>query len=306
MLKANVSFLLIDFLILRTILETNKQTKNYMSNEIEKKIRSEKRKRSQIYLALNHFLTLNTYFDFFSFDAFKIAQHSQSLAQSVQSKTVSCLHLLIPFIEGNSEITKILEEYGLNKEALQSVTKSASTNNFFSFKDRVSFYLNLSFLRKKRHRDNSINFSFEVNQIFEKATENALVRFKTPVITSEILFITLMEDKGSKVEKLINQVIPDKTQWYLLRYKLIKRIHSNELNVRTNVQKNEHYFAYLLKTQIPQIQFDRLIDNQLLALGVIFFRNKLLSKIRALSLPVFLEKEIYRSIKITATRKYSS
>ena len=32
-------------------------------------------------------------------------------------------------------------------------------------------------------------FSMEINQVFETAAENALSRFKTPVITSEILFI---------------------------------------------------------------------------------------------------------------------
>lgn len=277
-----------------------------MPNSIKEKILSEKRKRAQIYSALNHFITLNTYFDFFSFDAFKIATNSRNLAKSFQSKTVACEHLLLPFLETSSEISHILDESGFNKKEILKFLEQKNGSKLFSFKEQLAFKLNLPFLRKKRFQDNSINFSLEVNQIFEKAAENALSRFKTPVITSEILFITLMEEKKNKVAKFITKSVSDKMQWYLLRYKLIKRIHHNELNIRTRVPKNEQYFAYLLKTQIPEIQFDRLIENDILALGVLFFRNKLLSKVRSLSLPSHLEKEIYRSIKITRVRKYSS
>ena len=44
-------------------------------------------------------------------------------------------------------------------------------------------------------------YSTQVNLLFEKAAENALLRFKTPVITSEILFLTLMESTNIKVSK---------------------------------------------------------------------------------------------------------
>lgn len=280
--------------------------KNNLTNNLTTKILAEKRKRHQIYSTLNHFITFNTYFDFFSFDAFKAVAYSRCFAQSLNSRTITNEHLLLPILEMNSALSQILEEFGLTKESVLSLTNASENKPNFSFLERVSFQLNLPFLRKKIIRDNSINISLETNKLFEKAAENALIRFKTPVITSEILFITLMEQKNTKTGKFLFKTLSTKMEWYLLRYKLLKRIHYTESSIRNLVPKNEHYFAYLLKTQISEIHFDRLIDNDILALGILFFRNKLLSKVRDLSLLSCLEKEIYRSIKITSKRKYSS
>ena len=76
-----------------------------------------------------------------------------------------------------------------------------------------------------------------------------MVRFKTPVITSEILFLTLMENTESKAGKLIQTQILTSAEWHLLRYRLIKSLHKNESLIRSDVMKNQHYFAYLLKTE---------------------------------------------------------
>jgi len=281
------------------------KNRNSLTENFSLKILAEKRKRHQIYSALNHLITFNTYFDFFSPDTFKIAAYSRYLAQGFHSKNVTSDYLLLPFLEMDSAVNLILQEYGFTKKVAATLTKGSNDKSFFSLLEKISLNFNLPFLRKKTKRNNSIKFSMEINQVFEKAAENALSRFKTPVITSEILFITLMEQKNTKVGKFIAKVVSNKMQWYLLRYKLLKRIHNTESSIRNLVPKNEHFFAYLLKTQIPEIQFDRLIENEILALGILFFRNKLLSKIRDLSLSSCLEKEIYRSIKVTGTRKYS-
>jgi hypothetical protein len=47
----------------------------------------------------------------------------------------------------------------------------------------------------------------EMNQLFEKTIDNALNRFKTPVVTPEVLFITLMEERTSKAGKIIKKVL---------------------------------------------------------------------------------------------------
>lgn len=79
--------------------------------------------------------------------------------------------------------------------------------------------------------------SYEVHFLLEKAGENALFRFKTPIITPEILFITLMEEKNTKVGKILNKILKNSLDWYLIRYKLIKRIHNQEMNIRGEIEK---------------------------------------------------------------------
>ena len=142
--------------------------------------------------------------------------------------------------------------------------------------------------------------------MFEKAAENALVRFKTPVITPEILFVTMMEQKNNKVGKIIKKFLKNDTNWYLLRYKLIKRLHYQETDIRTNVSKNNHYFVYLLKLNLSEYEFNRLIETESLNLGVSVFRNRLISQLLKVDIFNQLENEIHKSIKVSNKRNYSS
>ena len=106
-----------------------------------------------------------------------------------------------------------------------------------------------------------------------------MTRFKTPVINSDILFITLMEEKTSKAGKLIRKLINNDTNWYLLRYRLIKRLHNQEVLIRSEITKNQHYFAYLMKTRFSEFDFNKLIKSELLLTAVSFFRNSLIKGI---------------------------
>ena len=116
-----------------------------------------------------------------------------------------------------------------------------------------------------------------------------------------------MEEKQSRAGKIINKILNTSLDWYLLRYKLIKRIHSHEMNIRCEIEKNQQYFAYLLKTQLTERQFDRLIDNnEIFSLGVLYFRNKLILQILKENLSEHLQKEISKSMFLTNDRRYSS
>ena len=151
-----------------------------------------------------------------------------------------------------------------------------------------------------------VKYSHEVNKIFEKAAENALVRFKTPVISPEILFITIIEEKNTKAAKIIKKFLKDDVDWYLLRYKLIKRIHNQESNIRSEVIKNQHYFAYLMKIQLTDFEFNKLIENEALAKGVSLFRNTLISTILKIDIFEEIKAEIRVSMKLTNKRSYST
>lgn len=278
---------------------------------IAEKILVEKRRRHQAYMALDYFLSAVTYFDFFSSDAFKVVKNAKYLAQICEKNVTSEL-LLLPFFSYPSHVSAILKDFditeGMIETVVASVQKTKKQNFFQKQKNSIKQTLrNIKgfFVRETLALNPNIKYSHEVNKIFEKAAENALTRFKTPVISPEILFITMIEDKNSKASRIIKKFLKTDIEWYLLRYKLIKRIHNQESNIRSEVIKNQHYFAYLMKIQLTDFEFNKLIENEALAKGVSLFRNTLISKILKIDIYEEISEEIYTSMKITNKRSYS-
>ena len=278
---------------------------------IAEKILIEKRRRHQTYMALDYFLSAVTYFDFFSSDAFKIVKNAKYLAQ-ICEKSVTSELLLLPFFSYPSHVSAILKDFEITEAMVETVVASlqkTKKENFFQ-KQKNSIKQTLRnvkgfFVRETLALNQNVKYSHEVNKIFEKAAENALSRFKTPVISPEILFITIIEDKNSKASRIIKKFLKTDVEWYLLRYKLIKRIHNQESNIRSEVIKNQHYFAYLMKIQLTDFEFNKLIENEALAKGVSLFRNTLISKILKIDIFEEISEEIYTSMKITNKRSYS-
>ena len=276
------------------------------------KILIEKRRRHQTYLALDYFLSAVTYFDFFSLDTFNIVKNAKQLAQ-ICNKTVTSEFLILPFFTCCSEVSNVLNEFGISETSIENIVLSLQEKkkeSFFEKQKTTAFQLVRSFkeffVTEKMHLDQKTKYSHEVNQIFEKSAENALQRFKTPVITPEILFITMIEEKNSKVSKILKKFIKTDTEWYLLRYKLIKHIHNQESNIRGEVLKNQHFFAYLMKTELSESEFNKLIENENLSKGVSFFRNKIVSTILETNIFDELCNEILTSIKVNNKRSYST
>ena len=96
------------------------------------------------------------------------------------------------------------------------------------------------------------------------------------------------------------------TEWHLLRYRLIKSLHRNESIIRSEVTKNQQYFAYLLKTELSELEFNKLIDTDSLVTGVQLFRNMLITQLTQVNIFNLVFDEVKKSIKITNKRKYSS
>jgi hypothetical protein len=100
-------------------------------------------------------------------------------------------------------------------------------------------------------------------------------------------------------------MLKNEANWYLVRYRLIKRLHSQEVLIRGEITKNQHYFAYLMKTRFSEFDFNKLIKNELLLTAVSFFRNFLVKDILKQNLFQTLGDDISNSIKINNKRKYS-
>ena len=216
--------------------------------------------------------------------------------------TITSDVLLISLLDDKFELSKVLKEYNLVQGSLLETfsnleNKPTGKNPFSSFFSHKSKTLSID--------EKEIVYSQEINQLFEKTVENALYRFKTPVVNPDLLFITFMEEKNSKVGKLIAKLLKTEANWYLLRYRLIKRLHSQEVLIRGEITKNQHYFAYLMKTRFSEFDFNKLIKNELLLTAVSFFRNFLVKDILKQNLFQTLGDDISNSIKINNKRKYS-
>nr|YP_009545344.1 ClpN [Mallomonas splendens]AYO28498.1 ClpN [Mallomonas splendens] len=269
-----------------------KYFKNYIdpTKTKEEKIKLEKRRRSQGYLALDYLLNLTTYFDFYSFDAFQIVTLGKEYSAFLKTEYLSSDFLLYSFFSTNSSLLEILKDFSIFPEdpKKELKEKEISIPNFFNF---------LSLKEKEIEPVSEISFSRETFDIFEKSIENALNRFKTPVVSTEILFITMMEQENSKVQNLIQSFLNSETDWYLLRYKLIKRLHRFEAFIRTEIPINQHYFAYLLKIQLSDLEFEQLVETNQLLPAISIFRNEIISETININIHEIIEKEIMFSLK---------
>lgn len=279
----------------------------------EQKINFEKRKRHQIYKTMDYFLSNVTFFDFFANDAFEIIKIAKYLAAFSEKKIVTSELLLCAFFEYDFEINTILKDYDLTWDYM---TELLFANNP-RYQDK-SIQTNIevldTFLQEMANRNsyekdvdlNTIPYSHEITLLFEKAAQNALTRFKTPVISSEILFITLMEEKETKASKIIKKCVQNDVQWQILRYRLLKNLHHQESFIKGEIIKNQHYFAYLLKANLPDAVLDQIIQEEKLSVAVLELRNILIYEFLKIDLLEHISLEVNQSIEITKSRKYSS
>ena len=252
-------------------------------------IKIEKRKRNQAYHSLDYMLSRITYFDFFSSNAFEIAKYSKTFSQGLNKTMVTSDVFLFSFFYCDSNLIELFKRCGVY--------------------DKIFTYLNKKTKTTFKLVNSSINenlpYSIEVNTLFEKATENALLRFKTPIVTSEILFVTMMEAEQTQIGKLLKTKILTDVEWHVLRYQIVKKLHSSEAIIKSEITKNQQYFAYLLKAELPEKEFANLVETNSITSGVEVFRNGLISKTTKLNIFKLLTNEIMTSLRITNKRSYS-
>jgi hypothetical protein len=273
-----------------------------MTNSIsfEKKIKAEKRRRNQLHNSLEYFLSNFSYFDFFSQDTFLLSQHLKFLVFENPKIVKSSEILFLLFFDSKNQISFLLKNFGFDEKLFTQIfLKNFEISKFRKIKNSLIS----PFSAKIK---NTEIFSPEIQFIFQKASENALRRFKTPIVTLEILLITLMETKNTKAYKVLKKIIDNEADWYLLRYELIKSIHHHESSIRGEISINQQYFAYLLKTQISDAEFTTLIESESFPETVFLFRNTLISHVLSQD---FFEEYLLDTVKgmeIKKIRQYSA
>ena len=156
--------------------------------------------------------------------------------------------------------------------------------------------------KKKIIITSSSSYNYDVKIILDRAIENAY-RFKTPVITPEILFLTILEEKETAGGKLLKLLLDNDLNWNLLRYEILKKLHHQETQVQGNIFKNTRYYAYLLKIEMSDEQFEKLIEKDNFSYIVSAYRDLVISKVLDCDLFETLENEIKYSIQLNTKRK---
>jgi hypothetical protein len=275
------------------------------------KILFEKRKRNQAYEAMNYYLGVTSMFDFCPPDVILILETTHYLAKKLNRPVDSDL-LYLSYFACNSSVSELLTSSGLRKSGAKF--EKAFPELYVDLRrivpatkiQRFGLFLKNLFKSEIKQPMPYGNTSYQLLKIFETAAENAMTRFKTPIISSEILLITLMEERSTKIGALIKASFEDKTKWLAFRYELMKTTHEYESAIRNEVVKNQQYFAYLFCTQVPKSILKELMEDGNLANAVADFRESLMEEVLAKDIFASLEEDIHISMKITNTRRYSS
>ena len=259
-----------------------------------KKILLEKHRRNQVYQSLDYFISRITYFDFFSKEAFEISRKAKYLTQIFQKKNVTTDIFLLAYISFETETSNLLKEFNITKHRIGKLI--SKKNIALNFEKRLTSFpfitIKDSFKKPFKQKRIKTFYSFEINKLFEKAAENALIRFKTPVVTPPILLLTILEDTDLLANKVVRKLIKNDTDLFLLRYKIFKQLHKQESTIRALITTNQQYFAYLLKTELTDLQFRTLIKKESLGQSVSLFRNEVISQVLNIDTLNLIEEEI--------------
>jgi hypothetical protein len=250
---------------------------------------SEKRKRYQTYTLLNYVLSPNSLFDYLSKDAFEAIMSTKIVADGCYNKEITPEQLFLYLI------------------TTKNVLKYEEVKNNFSIKNLRNVFLNLESPYTKTYLTKNIKrfeFSKDFIQLLENSSKNAENRFKSPVITINILFISLLEYLEIKYGKVFTKLLGNYLDMASLKSKVIKDIYMEEANISKQLKKEYLFFAYLLRINISELQFKRLIENSILVSVVPFFRNKLILRNLSENIMDLIEREISKSLKYAPIRKY--
>jgi hypothetical protein len=281
-----------------------------MNNNQKKleKIKLEKINRNYNYTLVNTLISRVSYFDFFSIDVFKTLIKANKKALIFKRPYLISELLFLTLLSEENELKELFSEFNLSTKKLERLL-SKEIKSFHLSETLFDFRTSLEANIFKTIPSPSLRlqpFTFEMHNLFERAAENAFIRFKTPVINSSILFLTLMEDNKLIRSNLIENIIPKDTNWFLIRFKLLKKLHSQENSARLNSLKQQQFFTYLLKTQISDSAFSYLIKKQWLSNCVQIFRNFLVKEILPQTLVGFVDTNILNSVNKSHNRQYRS
>lgn len=261
------------------------------------------RRRLYFYTNLELLASRITIFDVMSPETFQILLHAKRIAKYYHFEEVTEEILLLAFLSGKKEINELFKKSKLNKKVVyqEFLTKyKLPSQNIFQ--KIANFITEKIFLEKEPLLDKKFNFSTGCLDLLFKASENTFEKFKTFVITPEILFVTLME----KRIPLLLKTLDSQEKWETLKYILLRQIDTENMLVQGKVKPNQLLYIYLLKSKIPQRTYNLYIGGKRRKILYFAFRALIFSKVLKWDRLKFLEAQTRRSIRINSILRYSS
>jgi len=267
----------------------------------------EKRKRYQAYNYMQSLFSQVTFFDYFTKDALDILILAKKIALILEENLITEDILLLSFCFSDGEFSSFLKNEEITSEKilenyfLKNPNSIKTQNSFFRiFKDQISKNSLTQLFSSSKPVKENIRFSPKLFFFLNKTMGIALEKYKTPVISSDLLILSFLDSQsGIKLKKLLSS----QDDWYRLRFRILKSLYREEDIIKNQLDLKLQQFAYLTKIYLPQKIFGNAIERQKIEETVEVFRYKIVSDLISNveeDLPKIIEKETYLSIKIAS------
>jgi hypothetical protein len=117
--------------------------------------------------------------------------------------------------------------------------------------------------------------------------------------------LTLLEDNNLSSTAVLRNFLKSDLEWNLFRYEILKKLHNQETKIQGTLEKSLRYFAYLLKTELDDSQFEKLLEKENFKSIILNYRDLVVSKVLENDIFNDIENDIKLSIKINNERNYS-
>ncbi len=312
----------------------NFQNSRFFQLELQKSIKLpknlEKRKRNLATFLFNRLLSQSSYFDFFNKEALLCLLFAKKLAGIFKQEKVTIEILFLSLcLTKDTNISVLLKDNGIysddllanylgykkkiitSSQGIQSnlskiVSSFQNTNTKLGKKTFFNNILGLSIIDSNYTFSGfeqdflAIPFSDEVYDFFETLMKVAKDKYKTPIISPELLFLELLRD--NLVENLcIKLKLLSKLSE--LRYLFLKKLYSEKALLQEKLPRSSHYFFYLFKIASTSNDLEQFITDQTLLEAKVFsLRDFIVKQFVLLNFNIF-EEEILKSIFVTSDKR---
>ncbi len=251
-------------------------------------------------------------FDFLSKDLYVALSNSQKVSKLFSKKKISLKRMFMSIISCSDLVRSVFNDNFLFEENKKKNIFYAFLNfikkkkKFIKFKTKLFLFFNRK--KEKGLAQQNICFSSSALEVILKSLENAKSRFYTPIVTPEIMFLTILEGKW-KLSNKIKKKIKNNISLYSARQKLISKIYEDESIFKRSLDKQSMFFGYLLKKELRSCDYYKPEKNSFfnnLKTKVFLFKKSLLERISKQNIFFELKKDFLLSANFCySPREYS-
>ncbi len=248
------------------IFQNQKKTSRYILSFLKysheaKKMRSKKNKNEKLLeqcrkefvgSQLNSLFRLISTFDFFSQDAFALMVKAKLCAHQYKAKHVNSKMLMLAVTRSR---LRMMQFYHVKiQHQLEDLV--GAELKFDCLKLAAKRLLARAFLHTVKEQEVLLPLSNTCLFLLEKSSKNARNRFYTPLISLNILILTMMEENQLNTGKLFKSALGSQLKWLVFHYKLIRLVYEQEATIRKELKPKHFHYFYLLISLIPESKYN--------------------------------------------------